>query len=406
MKKYLDIDVIAFLEEQMKRNTQHHQEDFEIDKRVFSRAAASERPEDKTLLWLSRPHGTQLVKEHDAFIKDTVDHCTWRFYAEQTHDPIAAFAVELTGSKEGVLMGNVYELDFRSHAQEVAKSAVAPLKIEEKTFEDGFVYPVRLEQDSYLLSSLVEQHGKVMDSLAQPKEKDTLADVMADQKASRKSLQPGVYVAPLRPLSLDAQTAYNAVKEKHPDAIVCFAQHGHYEIYGEDAKKAAPILGSKVLVKELEGCGKVPVTGFQEGMWAAKAKKLWSMGNDVLLTRTGEDGKQETVKDLKGADFIPVGMVLPMEDRTFRIDAVNYPADTVTLTDLTDPQKSLEVLETVGFVRSYVEDAEKLSFMNPQKTEKGEPRSVLSKLRECKAASEKAAAPKHDMKPKSKGREI
>lgn len=63
-------------------------------------------------------------------------------------------------------------------------------------------------------------------------------------------------------LPLEAQTAYNAVKEAHPEAIVCFAQNGYFEIYGEDAKKAAPALGTKLLMKELEGGGQVAVTGF------------------------------------------------------------------------------------------------------------------------------------------------
>ena len=51
-------------------------------------------------------------------------------------------------------------------------------------------------------------------------------------------------------------------------------------------------------MKELEGGGQVAVTGFREDQWVAKAKALWGQGNDVLVTQSGEDGRQETVKHL------------------------------------------------------------------------------------------------------------
>ena len=41
-------------------------------------------------------------------------------------------------------------------------------------------------------------------------------------------------------LPLEAQTAYNAVKEAHPEAIVCFAQNGYFEIYGEMQRRQRP----------------------------------------------------------------------------------------------------------------------------------------------------------------------
>ena len=132
-------------------------------------------------------------------------------------------------------------------------------------------------------------------------------------------------------LPLEAQTAYNAVKEAHPEAIVCFAQNGYFEIYGEDAKKAAPMLGTKLLMKELEGGGQVAVTGFREDQWVAKAKTLWGRGNDVLVTQPGEDGRQETVKHLLAEDYIPIGMVMDMDGKTVRVDKVDFPNEEVSL---------------------------------------------------------------------------
>ena len=121
-----------------------------------------------------------------------------------------------------------------------------------------------------------------------------------------------------------------------PKRLSAFAQNGYFEIYGEDAKKAAPALGTKLLMKELEGGGQVAVTGFREDQWVAKAKALWGQGNDVLVTQSGEDGRQETVKHLLAEDYIPVGMVMDMDGKTVRVDKVDFPNEEVSLTDITD----------------------------------------------------------------------
>ena len=106
--------------------------------------------------------------------------------------------------------------------------------------------------------------------------------------------------------------------------------------YGLQGILLAPALGSKLLMKELEGGGQVAVTGFREDQWVAKAKTLWGRGNDVLVTQPGEDGRQETVKHLLAEDYIPVGMVMEMDGKTVRVDKVDFPNEEVSLTDITD----------------------------------------------------------------------
>ena len=82
--------------------------------------------------------------------------------------------------------------------------------------------------------------------------------------------------------------------------MVCFAQNGYFELYGEDARKAAPILGAKLLEKKVHGKPNIPVTGFREAEWVAGSHKLWKTGEDVLLIKSGE-----TFKELKGAIIFP-----------------------------------------------------------------------------------------------------
>ena len=84
LSKFEDMDVFASPHAIMKQNTGFYQSDFEIDKEIIQKAAASPNQEDKTLLWLSRPSGTHCFRERDVFLKDTAPHNTWRFHKEQT----------------------------------------------------------------------------------------------------------------------------------------------------------------------------------------------------------------------------------------------------------------------------------------------------------------------------------
>ena len=123
MNKFENVDVLAALEQLMRQNTAFYRNDFEIDKEMIRQAAASDRAEDKTLLWMSRPSGTYCFRERDVFLQDTRQHNTWRFYGEQTRDRILAYAVELTGKVGGKIRGNLYELDYPQHFRHVIAEA-------------------------------------------------------------------------------------------------------------------------------------------------------------------------------------------------------------------------------------------------------------------------------------------
>ena len=111
MNRFENVDVLAALEQLMRQNTAFYRSDFEIDKEIIGRAAASDKAEDRTLLWMSRPSGTHCFRESDVYLQGTRQHNTWKFYGEQTRDRVLAYAVELTGKVRGVIRGNLYELD-------------------------------------------------------------------------------------------------------------------------------------------------------------------------------------------------------------------------------------------------------------------------------------------------------
>ena len=124
MRKFENVDILACLDAVMKQNTGFYQSDFEIDKEIIHKAAASPDREDRTLLWLSRPSGTHCFRERDVFLKDTRPYNTWKFHGEQTRDRILAYAVELTGRERGKIRGNLYELDYAAHFRHVREQAL------------------------------------------------------------------------------------------------------------------------------------------------------------------------------------------------------------------------------------------------------------------------------------------
>lgn len=416
--KFENIDLVDALRRIMDIHTQNYKEDFELDAGLLHSLADSQSPEDKHLLWMSRPSGTYLLPEREVYVEDSFENKVWEYYHEQTGDPILAYEVEITGKEDGKVKGNLIELDYDAHVDRMQKLTV-PVEKVAVTFEDDATFYLSFRSYRREALPLEEQHGEIVSVNYLPENAKELDMILRRERFKlsfhtktgniedhihKLAAQHGV-TEKLGVLPLEAQTAYNAVKEAHPEAIVCFAQNGYFEIYGEDARNAAPMLGAKILMKELEGGGQVPVTGFREDQWAAKAKALWGQGNDVLITQPGEGGRQETVKHLKAEDYIPVGMVMDMDGITVRVDSVDFPNEEVRLTDITDKQHPAQFWEKLSIVREYVENAPAENLWKAiDRREHGSQKkpSVLAKLKEhAKAAPDKAAKqPEHTKKPK------
>lgn len=364
--KYENIDLISAMRQIMELHTKHYKEDFELDAKLLRDMAASESAEDKHLLWMSRPNGTHILREREVYIEDTYENKTWAFYREQTNDPILAYAVEIMEVKDGIVHGNLIELDYAAHVDRMKQLTVSVDKVA-VTFEDQSTYYLSFRSYRREMSAMQEEHGKVKSVAYLPESERELQMILRrerfktsyhsksgdiDEHIHRLAVQHGKEAETLAPLPVAELRKYEAIKQKHPDAMVCFAQNGYFELYGEDARKAAPLLGAKLLEKKVHGKPNIPVTGFREAEWVAGSHKLWKTGEDVLLIKNGE-----TFKELKGADFIPIGATLMVDGSKCRIDAVDYAADEVRLINLSDGAKAVPFTEGIAYVRSFVEDA-------------------------------------------------
>ena len=157
-------------------------------------------------------------------------------------------------------------------------------------------------------------------------------------------------------LPLDAATEYNALKEQHPDALVGFEQNGQFEFYADDAQKVSERLGGKLLEKET-ALGTVPVIGFPRDQWAYRAKQLWQCGENIYLAGLNEDGTHHQTKYLRREDYLPLGITIHMEGRTFRVDTVNFDKDSVTLQDVALAEMRMPIFreEPLALVRELYE---------------------------------------------------
>ena len=169
-------------------------------------------------------------------------------------------------------------------------------------------------------------------------------------------------------LPLDAATEYNTLKEQHPDALVGFEQNGQFEFYGEDARKVCELLGGKLLEKETE-LGTVPVTGFPRDQWVYRAKQLWRCGENVYLAGLNEDGTHHQTKHLHKEDYLPIGSVIKMDGREFRIDGVDFDKGKVSLQDmaLADMRMPIFREEPLAIVRELYEQQDEALDAAPEK---------------------------------------
>ena len=134
-------------------------------------------------------------------------------------------------------------------------------------------------------------------------------------------------------LNADSAAEYNALKVQYPDALVGFEQNGQFEFYGEDARKICELTGRKLLERET-ALGTVLVTGFPREQWVYRAKQLWECGENIYLAGLNEDGTHYQTKYLRREEYLPVGSIVHMEGREFRVDKVDFDKDSVTLQDM------------------------------------------------------------------------
>ena len=152
-----------------------------------------------------------------------------------------------------------------------------------------------------------------------------------EEKEQRTARQEAERQLPMLDGTVAAE--YTALKEQYPNTLVGFELNGNYLFYDKDAVAVERILRTNLLSQE-NVLGKVKVTGFPSEQWAAESKKLWAAGNNVYLAGLNEDGSHHQTKYLREADYLPIGSIIKLDDRGFRVEHVNFTFKSVSLQDM------------------------------------------------------------------------
>lgn len=134
--RFEDVELLGALSRIVDLHTQHYKEDFDLDKELISKLAVSDRSEDKQLLWMSRPCGTYTLREREVYLEGSHENKVWRFYQEQTNDPVLAYAISLKEVRDGKIFGDLYPLNYREHVERM-KKLTCPIGNVAVAFEDG-----------------------------------------------------------------------------------------------------------------------------------------------------------------------------------------------------------------------------------------------------------------------------
>lgn len=156
--KFENVDVLDALERIVDIHTRYYREDFDLDKELLSKMAASDMVADRHFIWLCRPCGTHSLRERDCYLEESRENKVLHFYLEQTKDPVLAYAVELTGVSDGKVMGNIYELDYPTLVER-SKLLTCPIHAVTVSFEDGHTAVIPYRERRGEINRLSVKHG-------------------------------------------------------------------------------------------------------------------------------------------------------------------------------------------------------------------------------------------------------
>lgn len=182
--KFENVDILDALSKIVDLHTRHYKEDFDMDKVLIPKLALSANPEDKHLLWMSRLSGTYVLRERDIYLQGTYAHNTWKYYHEQSKDPILAYAISLNGIQIGNVIGTIYPLDYASHVEHIKQFAL-PIRSATVTFEDGFVTTLPFDNNRRRVNELMPKHGVPRSMSYAPESESELTAILRQEHFRR-----------------------------------------------------------------------------------------------------------------------------------------------------------------------------------------------------------------------------
>ena len=128
---------------------------------------------------------------------------------------------------------------------------------------------------------LEQRYGKVIDG------------ALAEEQPVNEEAEPIEATEPVQEESEPAVWEYNEIKSAHPEDIVLYQVGDFFEIYGEDAKNAAPVLDLNLATRPIPTGGRVDMCGIPAHQLEQYTEKLRNQF-DVTIAAVGEDGQRNS----------------------------------------------------------------------------------------------------------------
>lgn len=184
---FRDIDIIGFIGRVVQRHTRYYQSNLQIDEMTLQRVAGCKEQQDVTFIWMCRTLGTWLLPERDVLLKGTSGNNIFTYYIEQTDDPVLVFAIKVMGIKGGLIIGDIYALDYPTYYDHVCS---VMLKAETVTLQ--YERGIRIKRaDDMITSHPDAEYGRCLSIRYQPRHQEDLDRLLQREWGERECSREG-----------------------------------------------------------------------------------------------------------------------------------------------------------------------------------------------------------------------
>ena len=193
LRRYMDIDLELYLGKIAEKVIIHHPNDWNLDIKTLRKAAASDDPEEKRFVWHVCSYGSNIFRERNTFIRDTLAFNAITGY--RTNDPdMFGYVVEVTGMDGQVVKGNVFEVgnyaEFVEHIRTTAEPLESLTLIYSNEWGANAGKAVNVSRQEYddNRHRLMSQSGNVVEQVYHPQDKVRLAGLISKERTRRMML--------------------------------------------------------------------------------------------------------------------------------------------------------------------------------------------------------------------------
>ena len=121
LQKFENVDILKTLKAIANKTIVHYPNDIKTDMDIIPKLAASGDHEKRMLLWHVSDYGTHINPERDTFFIESGAFGTWTNYLRPG---MMSYAIEITNVDNGIVRGNVYQLNHEAHVAYVKENAL------------------------------------------------------------------------------------------------------------------------------------------------------------------------------------------------------------------------------------------------------------------------------------------